>query len=501
VIALVPEDLAGVAALLRERVGLHVRAEGLPALRLALAARFEHETPPPVPPSAYLALLRGGGAEGDDELRRLLPLVTVGKTSFFRDEKQFSALGALVPDLLAQRRAEGRPVSIWSAGCATGEEPWSIAMTVAEAGARPGEVELLATDVNPEAVAAAGEGLFPERRLRDVPPPLVERWFRREGDAFRVAPPLRDHLGGASVHNLASARYPRPRAGAWDAIFCRNVIIYFDVPTVQAVLARFLEALAPGGWLFLGYSESLFRLFDGFELTEVAGAFLYRRPEGTSAPSAGRATPPPRAAQAPRYAPGRVAHAPVRPRDGIAAALTPLPAPRPRLSAQEVLDLAVQLVAAGRFVAARDRLEAHLADGSDDLGVRLTLAHLHDVLRAPERAGPCYRAAVDQEPLSAEPHLFYAIHLLGVGEPARAAEELGRALFLDPDLAVAHYFAGRCHEALGDRERARLAWRNAIDAAARRPAGHRQVFIGHYPDMPEDGAAFARAAKYALAAK
>jgi chemotaxis protein methyltransferase CheR len=497
VIALPPEDLAGVAALLRERVGLHVRAEGLPALRLAVAARFEHEVPPSVPPTGYLALLRAGGAEGDEELRRLLPLVTVGKTSFFRDEKQFAALAALVPDLLARRRGEGRRISIWSAGCATGEEPWSIAMTAAEAGARPGEVELLASDVNPEAVAAAAEGLFPERRLRDVPPPLVERWFRREGDAFRVAPALRGQLGGAEVHNLASPRYPRPRAGAWDVIFCRNVIIYFDVPTVQAVLSRLLEALAPGGWLFLGYSESLFRLFDGFELTEVAGAFLYRRPEG--APGGGRATPPPQPPAAPRYAPGRVAHAAMRAPDGIAAALTPIPSPRPRLSAQEVLDLAVQLVATGRFVAARDRLEAHLTQGSDDLGVRLTLAHLHDVLKAPERAGPCYRAAVEQEPLSAEPHLFYGIHLLGVGEPARAAEELGRALFLDPDLAVAHYFAGRCHEALGDPERARLAWRNAIEAAARRPVGHRQVFIGHYPDMPEDGAAFARAAGYALA--
>ncbi|HET9593956.1 MAG TPA: CheR family methyltransferase [Anaeromyxobacteraceae bacterium] len=492
-IALPPEDLAGVAALLRERVGLHVRAEGLPALRLALAARFEHQVPPPVPPDGYLALLRGGGAVGDEELRRLLPLVTVGKTSFFRDEKQFAALAALVPDLLGRGRGEGRAISIWSAGCATGEEPWSIAMTAAEAGARPGELELLATDVNPEAVAAAAEGLFAARRLREVPPPLVERWFRQEGQAFRVAPALRAHLAATAVHNLASARYPRPRTGAWDVIFCRNVIIYFDVPTVKAVLARFLEALAPGGWLFLGYSESLFRLFDGFELTEVAGAFLYRRPEHALAP--GR-TPAP---ALPRYAPGRVAHAAVRPPEGIAAALTPLPSPRPRLSAQEVLDLAVQLVAAGRFVAARDRLEAHLREGSDDLGVRLTLAHLHDVLRAPERAGPCYRASVEQEPLSAEAHLFYGIHLLGVGEPGRAAEELGRALFLDPDLAVAHYFAGRCHEALGDRERARLAWHNAIDAAARRPAGHRQVFIGHYPDLPEDGAAFARAARYALA--
>ncbi len=494
-----PGDLvAGLAALLQERVGLQVRPEGQGALRLALLARFEDPSPPPVPMAGYLALLRSPA--GEEELRRLLPLVTVGKTHFFRDQRQFRALAELLPGLLAARRAERRPLSIWSAGCATGEEPYTVAMVAAEAGAEAGELELLATDVNPEAAAFAMAGRFPGRRTQDIPEALRGRYFEPEGTHQRVGPRLRGLLSGVRVHNLVSQPFPRPLAGAWDLIFCRNVIIYFDTPTAQAVLGRFLAGLAPGGWLFLGYSESLFRMFEGFELCEVGGAFLYRRPEaGPAAP----ADPPreprtPRAlGQVRRYAPQAVRHAappPHRPSE------PPAPPPRPAFSAQEILDAAVQLCAAGRFAEARSRLEAHLAQGGEELAVRLTLANLLGTLQEQEAADACYQAALWQEPLSAEAHLLHGVHLFGRGLQDRAAEELARGLFLDPDVAMAHYYLGRCREAQGDLLRARLCYKNAIDAYQRQPAGRSHPFVGHYPDLPEDGAPFARAAEYALAA-
>ena len=108
---------------------------------------------------------------------------------------------------------------------------------------------------------------------------LVDRYFDREGERYRVRAGLRRLITAIRPHNLVASAFPRPADGGWDAVFCRNVIIYFDTPTTQQVLAHFHSVLAPGGYLFLGYSESLFRLFEGFELTEVAGAFLYRRPE------------------------------------------------------------------------------------------------------------------------------------------------------------------------------------------------------------------------------
>jgi chemotaxis protein methyltransferase CheR len=141
-----------------------------------------------------------------------------------------------------------------------------------------------------------------------------------------------------------------------------------------------------------------------------------------------------------------------------------------------------------------------MEQGDDDLAVRLTLAYLHGTLRQPERARAGYLEALALEPLSAEGHLLYGIHLLNAGEADEAARELARALFVDPDLVVGHYYLGRCREALRDPERARLAYRNAIEAHRRLPRGQRQAFLGYYPDVPEDGAAFARAAEYALAA-
>jgi chemotaxis protein methyltransferase CheR len=495
------ELLAALSAQLKERVGLHIRPDSWSSLAIAVRARLEALAPGVPDAAAYLALL--GSAAGDEELRKLLPLVTVGKTSFFRDERQFQALRALLPGLAERSRGGAGPVRIWSAGCATGEEPWSIAMTCAEAGLAPAEVELLATDVNPEAVAAAARGLYEARRVREVPQGLLAAHFDREGDAFRVRASLRRYLAAIRPHNLVSALFPSPRFGPWDVIFCRNVIIYFDTPTTQRVLGQFLDALAPGGYLFLGYSESLFRLFDGFELTEVAGAFLYRKPE------AGAAAPPPPMRRPTRPVPPSpppvhhlalpVPPPPAPPADGGPPPPAAAPPASPPLAPQEFLDAAVALFAEGRFGAARVLLERHLEEG-EDLAVRLTLANLYGVLRQPDRAAACYQAALAFEPLSAEAHLFYGIHLLQASQAEAAALELSRALFLDPDLALAHYWLGRCREAQRDPQRARLAYRNALEAHKRRPEGKRQAFLGYYPDVPEDGAAFARAAEYALAA-
>jgi chemotaxis protein methyltransferase CheR len=471
--------LSELAALLHERTGLATRPDGYTGLRLALLARLAEIRPRVEDAADYLDLLRS--SDGDEELRRLLPLVTVGKTSFFRDERQFRALEALLPGMVESARTRRRPVSVWSAGCATGEEVYSIAMSAASAGAAPSELSILGTDVNPEAVAAAARGVFDARRLKDVPEPLVERWFSPHRGGYEVVPELRQWVEGVRAHNLVAANWPKGGPSGWDAIFCRNVIIYFDTLTTQRLLARFLGALRPGGWLFLGYSESLFRLFDGFELTEVAGAFLYRKPLQSAEIPHGRA------------APVVHLHAPPPPGAGTEKPTDEPPAP------QEVQDEVAVMLDQGKFAEARKKLEDHLARG-EDLGLRLTLANLYGVLRDPSRARASYLAALGTEPLSAEAHLFFGVYLIAEGDLDASARELSRALFLDPDLALAHYFLGRCREAQKDAFRARLCYKNAVDAWRRLPEGRRQGFLGYYPDLPDDGASWARAAESALAA-
>jgi chemotaxis protein methyltransferase CheR len=477
--AIRPEHLSELAALLQRRIGLDVRPGGLSALRLALEARSQELGPTFRGAEAYLKTLQSEA--GEEELRQLLPLVTVGKTSFFRDERQFAAVAALLPDLLARRRAEGGAVSIWSAACATGEEIYSLGMSALEAGARPGDVELLGSDVNPRAVAAAAAGRFEARRMREVRADLRQRYFEREGEAYRARLELRQ-LVRVQTHNLALGGYPRSRGGGWDLVFCRNILIYFDTATVQRALAWLRSSVAPGGLLFLGYSESLFRVFDGFELTEVAGAFLYRRPVGA-------ARQPRRAVRAPH-----ASRPPARP-----ARAAP-PKVSPARTAEEELARAAELLQEGHFVAARELLEGLQSRHPQDLALRLTLANLYSVLREPERAREGYEAALAIEPLHAETHLFYGVERLGAGDAEGAAQALSRALFLDPDLVIGHYFLGRCREAQRDVQRARLSYTNAIKAYQRNPGARRKPFLGYYPDLSEDGGALARSAAYALAA-
>jgi chemotaxis protein methyltransferase CheR len=503
--AIAPALLSDLATLLHERTGLAARADGHLPLRLALAARLRELGDRAPSAGSYLELLRSPA--GEEELRRLLPLVTVGKTSFFRDERQFRALESLLPGMLRAARDRGRPAAVWSAGCATGEEVWSIAMTAAAAGARPGEMEVLGTDVNPEAIAAAAQGLYDARRVRDVPSALLERWFAPEGAGQRTRPELRRLVSDLRTHNLVGPAWPAVPAGGWDAIFCRNVIIYFDTPTTRRLLGRFMASLAPGGWLFLGYSESLFRLFEGFELVEVEGAFVYRRPTGDAAAAAGggrraRGEEGPGGASpggGAGGAGGSRADAGARPDAGASSSPAPPPAPGGPRASQEVLAEAAALLGRGSFEEARAMLEADLHRG-DHLGLRLTLANLYGLLRQDASARECFAAAVGAEPLSAEAHLFLGIHLLDAGDVEGAARELSRALFLDPDLAIGHYFLGRCREAQRDAFRARLCYRNAVDAFRRLPEGARHPFLGHYPDLPGDGAAWARAAERALGA-
>ncbi|MFN7134948.1 MAG: CheR family methyltransferase, partial [Myxococcales bacterium] len=272
------------ARILLDRAGLKSAPDGVNGLRLAIAARLDALGAND--PLAYVRSLVSGN---EPELRALLPLVTVGKTDFFRDPNQFRALRKLMPELLQRVRREHRQMRIWSAGCATGEEPYSIALLALELGVLHEELDLLATDVNPSAVASAAQGRFSRKRLAPVPEAQREQYFVERPDAFYASVALRSMIRFAT-QNLAGDDFPAPAAGGhWDLILCRNVIIYFDGPTTSRVMQRFYDLLAPGAYLFLGYSESLYRLFGGFELVEVEGAFLYRRPMKDQKPSPPRA--------------------------------------------------------------------------------------------------------------------------------------------------------------------------------------------------------------------
>ena len=230
-------------------------------------------------------------AAGDaDELGRLIELLRVGETRFFRHRAQLDALGERVLPSLRS------PVRAWSAGCASGEEAWTLAMLLAERGL---QFELLATDLSAAALARARQGRYRAARVEaDVPAALRARYFRRIGDDDVVNDRLRGHVR-FETHNLLAASGARD----FDLVLCRNVLIYFDEARRAEAVGRLVRALKPGGWLLVGYSEAL---RDHAELTPEAHA-IYRK-----GPPTARAKPMPMPA-----APAEVARPAARP---IAAA-------------------------------------------------------------------------------------------------------------------------------------------------------------------------------------
>ena len=263
---------AELARLVEEVSGNVVPPAHLPFLAQAAAARVQATGHRDL--AAYVASLRRGALAG--EWSALLPLVTINESYLYRTPQHFAALEhALLPELMAAR-ADRRRLRLWSAGCARGEEPATLAIVLAETPALAGwDWRILATDVDEEALAAARRGRFGERAVAIVPPELRERHFERQGGEYVLAPALQSHIEHR-VLNLVHE--PLVAAGGpFDLVFLRNVLIYFRPESQRRVAAAVAQHLAPDGRLFLGPAETLWQLTDALEPVDLGDCFCYRR--------------------------------------------------------------------------------------------------------------------------------------------------------------------------------------------------------------------------------
>mgnify|MGYP001013569799 FL=1 len=223
----------------------------------------------------YCRLLETGG-EDNPELGEFVNALTTNLTSFFREQHHFEFLGReLLPALMRERSLSARRIRIWSAGCSTGEEPYSIAMVVRETLPSVGwDAKILATDLDSNVLATAQRGVYDEARIKDLPEARARRWFQKgrgtQSGQVRVAPDLQDMI----VFRRLNLMLDWPMSGPFDVIFCRNVVIYFDKPTQRTLFERFADLLTERGHLFVGHSESLFKVTDRFA---PLGKTIYRR--------------------------------------------------------------------------------------------------------------------------------------------------------------------------------------------------------------------------------
>lgn len=419
----------------------------------------------------YVETLRKAPAGGD--WRNLISLITIKESYFFRAPQQFEGLRRkILPQLLAARTAE-RSLVIWSAACARGEEPATLAMLLAEEPALARwSWRILATDVDEEALAGARLGLYGQRAVAQVPRPFLEKYFTPRGKLFELSAALREKIDYRQL-NLALPPFGLA-PGASDVVLLRNVLIYFRRTLQRKVVAHAAQALAPHGVLFLGASETLWQIGGELESLDLGDCFAYRhrtRPADAEEAPLRRRRPAP----TPEPAPPRPAGGEMSPRDWgiLQSALAPQvdqPAPSSRAEptppiAQEWLLKAVDELAANRTEeAGRALSEALVADPSEPSAYALE-GFLHDVTGRTDDAMASYRAALYLDPSLFQVRLLLAECLKRQGSRDRAEHHYrevlavlgsgrGRALAIFEGLPLPdRETAGRrCRQALkGDR--------------------------------------------------
>ena len=262
--------------LVRGHCGLAFGAETRFLLESRVARRMRELSIPSF--SAYHYELRNDKRR-DGELASLVDELTTNETYFFRERGQLRALvREILPEaLVARRERNGGPVSVWSAGCASGEEPYSVVILAREAGFDPArDLRVYASDISRRMLHRARKGSYREASFRETEPALREKYFEEKDGLWTVSDAVKRCVDFIHLNLMDRSRIPL--LGAMDVILCRNVIIYFDAAGKREVIRMFEEKLRPGGHLLLGHSESLINLSTSLELRHLESDLVYRRP-------------------------------------------------------------------------------------------------------------------------------------------------------------------------------------------------------------------------------
>ncbi len=423
--------LPPLAALVGNRLGLHYPPERWAdlerGLRLAAAQAGARDA------EAFAAALLGEALP--QQLDTLAEALTIGETYFFRERRSFEILEQqILPPIVAARRHTGQRLRLWSAGCATGEEAYSLAIVVDRLlpQRQEGQVSILATDLNPAFLRSAVRAEFSDWSFRDAPPWFKERYFTPAApQRWALAPRIRRMVRFQPL-NLAQGGYPdwRNDTQAMDLILCRNVLMYFAPPQAHRVLERLQRALADGGWLSVSAAEAPLKRLHSLTPVPFDGAVFYRQ----AGPPLQQQTPQAPAAEA----------APQPTLVPLPAEAAPAAVPEPACPAEhvhapppdELLLLARRQADAGQLEPARATVEQALAAAK----------------------------------LDASAHHLHAVILEELGRDPEARGALQRAVYLAPDFVLAHHALGQLARRQGREAEADRHFGNALALLARLPA-------------------------------
>ena len=482
-LALGHHDVEQFRALVADRLGLHFDDSKLGALADALRRRIETSNG-----AAELYLRRLAAPSGPvEELRALAQELTVTETYFYRNADQIRAFVEHALPQCLEARSEATPVRILSAGCASGDEPYSLAIAIREQLALAADqVSIAAFDVNATMLEKAQRARYGAWSLRELPAALSSRWFRADAGSFLLDASIRRAVAFEErnlVHDDAELWRPQ----SWHIVFCRNVLMYFAPALAQAVVARIARSLVPGGFLFLGHAETLRGLSNDFHLCHTHGTFYYQRKDGAPQLEAlAPATQPIVWAALSRLDDTTWVETVRRASERISAlaqvsqALS-LPL-APALSAGRTPDLhrTLELLRSERFDQALEQLGALPAEQARAPEALLLRAVSLTHSGALEQAEAVCRELLACDELNAGAHYVLALCREGRGDVAGAAEEDQVALYLDPGFAMARLHLGLLARRRGERDVARRELGQALVSLQQEDVAQLLLFGGGF---------------------
>jgi len=449
------EDYHRFRSLISTRFGL----EFPPERRADLAHRLQEamrRAGHPTMADFFLALVRSPQSPDTEHLATAL---TVGETGFFRNRPQFGGLVTAVLPRLIEEQRNTRRLRLWSCGCSTGEEPYSLAMALDSLlpDLSQWQIEILATDLNQEALRRAREGRYGEWSFREMDEPLRGRYFTQQGERWVLDPRIRRMVEFRPL-NLADDWYAGidTTAGSMDLILCRNVTIYFAESLTRRVIAKLHDALRPGGWLLVGASEPNMSTYRKFVPHHINGAIFYQRPDLPPQHLTGQAPLSPPPAETPWKRP-------VIPPPQDAVPLTPP-------SSLAAYEQAQSLLGKGQSGAAIVALQAQIQQTPQHPGSHLLLAQIHADRGDLEQAERMAERAVLLAPVEPKSYHLLALIRQEQGREEEAIDAMKRALFLDRNDAAAHWRIGVLYRRTGRNALARRAWANAAALLTQLPA-------------------------------
>ncbi|HUQ82396.1 MAG TPA: CheR family methyltransferase [Gemmatimonadaceae bacterium] len=440
--------LRDVAAFIRERTGLVFSGSRIGSAEDAMRrtmSRFGIAT---------TAELRRRVKAAADVREALVDALTIGESYFFREPKQLELVRKTLVAQAGDPARGGRPLRVWSAGCAAGEEPYTLAILLREANiARNAFV--LGTDVAVGRLAAARRARYTRWALRGVSEERIAKYFEQQAKQFVLDPDVRRMVDCRTL-NLVSDELPTPAGDVadMDVILCRNVLIYMELPTVAIVAARLLSALAPDGWLFLGASDPPLASLVECEAVSSSEGMAYRRVTSRSkAPDA-------------EIHDTQQIHYPTPPRpvpiSPVVVETIPIAAPEPPVLRDDFGARALAAYRAGEYESATTLARAAIEARNDEADAVVLVRALSNLGRMSDAAEAC-SAALERHRESAELAYLQSLILLQGGHFDAAAAAARRALYLDRSFVLAYLALGEAFVRAGNVGRARRAFQNAVD--------------------------------------